>query len=380
MIVETIRTLDEFQNLREDWNRLLVKSASNGICLTWEWMFTWWKHYRTEKSLFIIKISNDDGSLLGLAPLCITNEHVYHIATLKVLSFLGSGEVCSDYLDFIICKEGHNEVLRVLLKHIKTHSNLWHFAVLNDISESSPNYKMILEVLKSQKSDFLINTSTTCPYIELPDTYEAYTQSLSKNMRYNLRRKTRDIEKKFNARFAILKPSDSIEKAMAHLVNLHKKRRKMIGAESNFIRDRMLAFHDDIARIFHRQGILRIYTLDIKGEPVAIIYGFRYCGTFYDYQTGMDPEFAKHSVGTVLIGHCIRDSIENGLKVFDFMRGSESYKLRWAKKSIKTLDIILTSPKSHRGQSYVAARSLLRRVKKLAKTDFPLKGLKKKDD
>ncbi len=380
MIIETIHTVEDFQNLREDWNRLLANSTSNIICLTWEWMFTWWKYYHTEKSLYIIKVTNDDGQLLGLAPLCITSEHVYHIATLKVLTFLGSGEVCSDYLDFIICKEQHDEVLRALLEHIKTHSNLWHFAVLNDMAESSPNYKMILEILRSQKSDFLVNESATCPYIELPDTYEAYTQSLSKNMRYNLRRKTRDIEKKINARFTILKPSDSIKKAMEHLIVLHKKRRKMIGDEGDFIRDRLLAFHNDIALIFNKQGILKIYTMEIKGEPVAIIYGFRYCGRFYDYQTGMDPEFAKLSAGTVLLGRCIKDSIDNGLKIFDFMRGSESYKSRWAKKSYKTLNIILTSSKSHRGQSYVAARSLLRRVKTMAKTALPLTGLKNKDD
>jgi len=367
MIVETLRTTEEFKNLREDWTILLQKSASDSLCLTWEWMDTWWKHYRTDKSLYIIKVSDDNGALLGLAPLCITDDHVYHIASLTILSFMGSGEVCSDFLDFIILKGEEQKVLEIILEHIKKHSNLWHFAILNDVSESSPSYKMILDILQSQGSAYLINEGSTCPYIELPDTYESYTKSLSRNMRYNLKRKTRNIEKNFNAKFTIVDNSVNLEKAMDNVIELHKKRRAMIGDSGNFVRDRLLAFHRDIAPIFKEKNILRMYTLDIQKKPVAAIYGFRYCGKFYDYQTGMDPKFAKHSVGTVLLGHCIRDSIENGLKVFDFMRGAEPYKFRWTKTSTKTVNIIITSSESHRGQSYIAARTIFRRVKKLAK-------------
>jgi len=379
MKVETLNTAEEFENLKDEWNILLENSPSNNLCLTWEWMYTWWKHYNKGKKLFIVKVSDDEGRLLGLAPLCIKEDNLYHFASLKVLTYLGTEEVCSDYVDFIVCKSQYEEVLKIILDYIEKQSHRWHYALLSDISESSTSFKRIIEVLKAQKADYIIYDASTCPYIALPESYEAYTHGLSKNMRYNLRRKTRDIEKKYNATFSVFETSDDLEKAMENLLELHQKRRQMIGDKGDFIQDRMIAFHKEISRIFNEKGILKIYSLDIDGKPVAMIYGFRYGNKFFDYQTGMDPEFERESVGTVLLGHCIRDSIEAGLKEFDFLRGAEPYKFRWTKTSVKTINIILTA-ESRRGKSYIAVKSLLRRAKYMAKKDITLHGLTGKDD
>jgi len=44
---------------------------------------------------------------------------------------------------------------------------------------------------------------------------------------------------------------------------------------------------------------LRLFVLRFDGKPAASLYGFRYNGVFYFYQSGFDPVYGKHSVGLV---------------------------------------------------------------------------------
>ena len=51
-----------------------------------------------------------------------------------------------------------------------------------------------------------------------------------------------------------------------------------------------------------------------------------YGGSVGLYNSGFDPAHARLAPGIVLLAHLIRDAIERGVPVFDFLRGEESYK------------------------------------------------------
>jgi CelD/BcsL family acetyltransferase involved in cellulose biosynthesis len=63
---------------------------------------------------------------------------------------------------------------------------------------------------------------------------------------------------------------------------------------------------------------------------VAALYGFSVGRTFQFYQCGMHPGWVRFGLGQVLIGNAIEQSIATGHVTFDFLRGDESYKTRWA--------------------------------------------------
>jgi len=100
--VEVIKTTKEFQNLREEWNNLLSESKADTIFLTWEWLFTWWENYGMNRELTIFLIKEKE-MLIGIAPLMICKEYVAGLPV-RLLKFIGSEEVCSEYLDFITIK------------------------------------------------------------------------------------------------------------------------------------------------------------------------------------------------------------------------------------------------------------------------------------
>ncbi|MEE8169416.1 MAG: GNAT family N-acetyltransferase [Phycisphaerae bacterium] len=57
----------------------------------------------------------------------------------------------------------------------------------------------------------------------------------------------------------------------------------------------------------------------------------------YYYQSGWDPAAAALSPGMLCLARAIRVAIEEGLCVFDFLRGSESYKSHWTQTFDETV-------------------------------------------
>jgi CelD/BcsL family acetyltransferase involved in cellulose biosynthesis len=77
------------------------------------------------------------------------------------------------------------------------------------------------------------------------------------------------------------------------------------------------------------KGWLQLSFLTINGVAAATYLNFDYKRHILVYNSGLLPGGYGHlSPGIVLLAHNIRYAIETKHNVFDFLRGSESYKYR----------------------------------------------------
>ena len=88
-----------------------------------------------------------------------------------------------------------------------------------------------------------------------------------------------------------------------------------------------------MARFFHRmvpemarEGLVRLYELELERKPIASVLCFDQGGRFFLYNSGYDPEYAPLSAGLVSKALCLRDAIECGRRCVDTLRGAEAYK------------------------------------------------------
>ena len=44
LTIVPVENPEGFRGLQEEWNELLESSTSNCLFLTWEWLYTWWRH------------------------------------------------------------------------------------------------------------------------------------------------------------------------------------------------------------------------------------------------------------------------------------------------------------------------------------------------
>src|SRR5437016_885734 len=117
MMVKLIATEEEFSELRQEWNPLLESSASTCVFLTHEWLSAWWKHLSGRRKLSILT-ARDGGRLIGVIPLAMRAPQ-YPRMMPRLVEFIASGVIGSDYLDAIIERSREPEVLGAFAEELR---------------------------------------------------------------------------------------------------------------------------------------------------------------------------------------------------------------------------------------------------------------------
>jgi CelD/BcsL family acetyltransferase involved in cellulose biosynthesis len=125
---------------------------------------------------------------------------------------------------------------------------------------------------------------------------------------------------------------------MAALVDLHTMRSQ--GKSRAFASERYIGFHNKLVQALLAKDWVRLFSLDVGHRSAAVIYNFAYGDRHYFYQSGRDPNYAKHRVGLVLMHRVIQEAIGEHATVFDFLRGEEDYKYRWATEKETNLRLL----------------------------------------
>jgi hypothetical protein len=169
--------------------------------------------------------------------------------------------------------------------------------------------------------------------IRLPETFEQYLTALSSKLRKSLRYQIRKLEDELKCELLIVHRADQIESFL-------KNGEAISRLTYQWNVGQRLCDDEPTRRLYHRlakEGQLRAYLLYVSGRPAAFARGELVDGT-YNYETpGFDPQYAKLSVGIVLLAWVIRDLIENtSCKIFDFGQGGDEvgYKSRFGNAAV----------------------------------------------
>ncbi len=190
--VQAISDVSAFAALREEWTRLLVSNKSNCLFLTWEWLFTWWRHLADGRRLLLLTVRMD-GDLVGIAPLAVSPRFRFGYA-LETLEFLGCGHVGSDYLD-IIAAEGSEEVV---VRELRAYLARRRYAIRWSNVKPESLAAGLARQLKSFQWSLAEAQTNVSPYIPLSGmTWESYLATLGSEHRYGFRRKCQRLNREY---------------------------------------------------------------------------------------------------------------------------------------------------------------------------------------
>jgi CelD/BcsL family acetyltransferase involved in cellulose biosynthesis len=325
MNVETIESADDFFALRDSWNELLESSSSSGVFLTHEWLSLWWRHLAEGRQLSII-VARENGRLAGVLPLAERRAQFSRMMP-RVLEFLGSGQIGSDYLDAIIAAGREDDVSAAFAQYCHARGLMLQ---LSQLRAGNCSASILAESLAARGWKISKTKLNICPYIDLIGmTWDKYLEG-GPNIPRNLSRCLRALPKHFSMHVDCVKSPSEATAALEIVMDLHRKRWAAAGTSEAFQTPAVVRFHHEFARLAAERGWLRIVVLRLNDRPVASLYGLRYGPTFYFYQSGFDPEFSKQSVGVATMGLAIKTAIEEGALEYDFLHGDEEYKFHWA--------------------------------------------------
>lgn len=299
-----------FEAGRDEWSDLAERSGS--VFATWEWATAWWRHFGESSEPVLLRCTDQEGTF-AILPLCRSQR-----GPLRILRFIGYGP--GDMLG-PVCAPADREKAGTALHEALADGSAGPAHVL--LAERLP-VGALGEALGGRHLQ-----REASPEMEIGGrSWEDFVAAQSRNMKEKLRRNTRKLEKQHELNFRLCEDPDRLQDDLDTLIRLHRAR--WGEGEGAFQREDVVAFHHDFAAAALAKGWLRLWTMEVDGEPAAAWYGYRFGRTESFYQSGRDPSFDRFSIGFLMLMRTVQAAFEDGLDRYAFLRGDEPYKDRLA--------------------------------------------------
>ena len=325
-----------FESLADHWQQLINECSEPTFFDSQTWQRTWWAEFGNDSELKLLLVRSDAGDVNMIAPMMVDGSQV---------SFLGSTDLV-DYHDFLTRDRQSPTCIRSVLSAITDMSEI-DTILLQSLPGNSPTITHFREAAEQAGWNVEIEQEDVAPRVELPETWDEYVSSLRKKDRHELRRKLRRLEAAGETRQVELSSPEDVEAAMGDFMRLH---RMSTPDKNEFMTPEREQFFTKIAIELARENSTRLCFLEVNGEREATSLSFVSGNVRYLYNSGYNPAQSKLSVGLLNHALAIKSSIEHGHRVFDFMRGNESYKYHLGGIDRQVFALTATRPTSDKSQ------------------------------
>lgn len=283
----------------------------------------------------MLVVVDADGELLGVAPWYIEPVR----ARGRVLRFLGSGEVCSDYHTILSRPGAEETVAKAVANYLCQASdddddhaegaNDWDLLHMEGVPRDDITLAALKAELVAQGAIVHEEPTLSCWRIQFPATWEEYEAQLSKGHRKQVRRLIHDFFDTGRAVLHTVQRREQLPLGWEILVHLHQRRWITQGELGVFHSSQFTDFHRDVAEQLLAKGQLRLHWLEIDGKLAATEYHLAGDDTIFAYQAGIEPELLHLQPGRLSNLATLRLAHQSGFTAFDFLRGDEPYKAHW---------------------------------------------------
>jgi len=270
----------------------------------------WWQELGTGAELHLEAIRQEK-EVIGIAPLLVREGRA---------SLIGSTDVC-DYLDFVIAPGSEKDFFNLLLDDLRQ-KGVNHLD-LRPLRPDSTVLTNLASIAQNRGHEVLCRPEDVSLELDLPSTWEEYLATLDKKQRHEVRRKLRRLAEVGRVDYGFVKDSAAVRDAMDTFLKMFSESRQHKAA---FLTARMESFFRSLADSMATAGLLRLGILKLDSLPVTMIMCFDYNDCIYLYNSGYDPQYNSLSVGLLCKVLGIKESIQEGKKRFNFLKGYETYK------------------------------------------------------
>ncbi len=317
-----------FERLQSEWEQLQEDSDADGIYLTWDWVSLWWQHFGADEGeLWLLEVRDETGTLVGIAPLMLVEVSPIRGIRWRQIEFIGTS-LDLEHLDIISRRGREKEVLNAVLNHLKTEHKRWDVLCLNHLIDHSTTLALLRQLDDPPWREI---EAMIAPVLFLPDNWDDFYSSLSKNKRKNQRRFRRVLDEQYpdgRWRWYVVTEHSELDVAVDELIALHQDTWEARGKLGAFAGKRT-DFFRDIARRFLERGWLLLSRLEFDGQLAASQFAYCYRGRVYSYSMSINHDFDDSSPGHMLREMILKHAIESGVTEYDFLWGDESHKYSW---------------------------------------------------
>lgn len=303
-----LEPLSDLKAARQDWDRLAERAGHPFA--TPEWVEAWWRHLGAGREPATFACRQGDGETFAILPLAVERR-----AGVRVARFAGHGP--ADLLGPVCDPADAPAAAQALAPALAAAGCR---VLLGEQLPAQLGYAQALGATRISRG--------VCPSVAVRGrSWDEYLADRSQNFRQQARRKPRKLAREHRVEYRLSTDPERLDADLDDLARLHGSR---WGAASGALRGAVLDFHRDFAATALRRGWLRLWTMEVDGEPVAALYGLRYGDVEWYYQSGRDPGWDGAAPGFVLLCHSMQAAFADGVREYNLLRGDEDYKSRFA--------------------------------------------------
>jgi CelD/BcsL family acetyltransferase involved in cellulose biosynthesis len=311
-----------FENSLADLNAYRIDSQQklnwSSVFVLPDWMQVWWHVFGAGNEMSIRTVRDGD-KVIGIAPLMIKD---------RTACFIGGTDVC-DYCDFVTVPGREKDFFNAWLDDLKNRDI--ESLDLKHVRPDSTVLKSLSDIAEERGYAVATAKEDVSVEMDLPATFEEYLDLLDTKQRHEVRRKMRRLTEEGKIEYRFIDKGGALMLAMNTFFKMFVESRQ---DKAVFLTEQMKSYFNLLADTMAGNGLLRLGVLELDSKPVAEIMCFDYNDCIYLYNSGYDPQYVSLSAGLLSKVFAIKDSIEQGKKRFDFLKGDETYKYHLGGKEV----------------------------------------------
>ncbi len=346
MQINLIDNFETFKEIRKNWDFVYEADPQAQFFLSWVWLSGWLKMGKEPWFILAAKPSPHASSYVAFFPLKITVDQQDGGDLYNQLCMAGNS--IADYTGLICLPEYEQEAIPAFAAYLKQQLT-WSIFHLQDFLETDTRMCLFSrsfsgDSFEFEQSHFANNQdgidNYTCPYVPLAEDWDQYLQTaLGSNTRQKIKRFLRKIEGSNQFHITHV-DADNLERHIDILLGFWQSRwGSKKGSQCGII----LACVRAILRHCFENKCLYFPVLWKGDTPIGAIANFIDLSqkSILFYIAGRDDTVKNPPPGLVLHAYAIRYAIQNGFKVYDFLRGNEAYKFSFGAKERQIKHVVV---------------------------------------
>jgi CelD/BcsL family acetyltransferase involved in cellulose biosynthesis len=360
---DAARSFRDLYALRHEWDELAA-SIGAPVYQTWDFCRTWWNHYgaRREARVFVFRSENE---LVGILPMCIDRVRLGPI-TLRIAKLMGS-----DHTQTVLDLPVRTSWLRACLDACLTRlvrDERCEAVLLGPLSERSGRVD-VLRAVAHERSDLVQverdRVVAEHAVVSLPETFEDWLPSLSRNARLDLRRSWRRLRRAHEVEETLAEAPLEEFHAFAHM---HRRQWEALGRRGHFEDwPDAYAFNRALVRSLADSGGAHLYRLGAGGRTIVRQFALTFgetCHCRLSARAGGES-WTRYGLGRVSLVRLAEHMHRRGVRTLDLGTGGQDYKRRLGAEHHDVRSILLLARReglAPRARLFCAAADLLDRA------------------
>jgi CelD/BcsL family acetyltransferase involved in cellulose biosynthesis len=346
MRIEWLSTPADLQSVEMAWRALETDVAHRTHVSTFDFLFTWYKHYAGDYGgTPLVGLAWHGSELAAVAPLTVRRGSLGRIPVTRI-DFAPNDSIAGEFLVRDDRLDALSALLDALVRTVR-----FDVICLNGFDPESPTVQALQQLARGSRLS-TYQEDHAYAMVDLSQGYDRYWATLSGNTRRKVNQRIRRIE-------AMGAAIDGVLVTSSNDIDQHIRRMIAVNEASYKLEGRPLATHHreflaEVTRRFAARNMVSLPILSIGGRDAAFILGVVERGCFYDVTLAYDESFASLGPGVFLMQRTLQALA--GAHVHTVIsHGAHEYKRHWATAFVPQQRMFLFSPRP-----FAAAARLVR--------------------